>query len=95
MLDRWPLGFRLRRSAKDQVQDESRKADFGDQQIRAAAQGEDGQALLAGELNCLDELGLCPDLDEETCRTAKAQGGVPSKRDLLLDLQRGHGLRVP
>ena len=66
------------------MDDEAVEAAVGNQQIAAAAEDEYLQLALAGELDRLEQGVLGRDLAEETRRPTDAQGGVRSKRDVLL-----------
>ena len=79
-----------------EVKDEAGEAGFGDEEIGAAAEGEEAEVIGLGEGDGFEELGLGADLGEEASGAAHAEGGEGGEEDVFLDLESGagHGLRV-
>jgi len=80
--------------ADGDVEDEAVEAGVADEEIAAAAEDEDFEAVPAGEVDSLEEFGFGADFAEEARRTADAEGSVRGERDLLLEVDGGrwHGL---
>lgn len=70
------------------------KAVIAHQQIAASAQNKDPELPLAGKLDSFDQLCLARHLAKIARRTADAEGGIRSERNLLLNADRKsrHGL---
>jgi len=82
----------LRWGSDGDVEDEAVEAAVADEEIAAAAQDEDSEVALAGKVDGFQEFGFCSDLAEEPCGAADTKGGVRGKRNLLLNVDGGHGL---
>ena len=74
------------------MEDEAVKATVADEEIAAAAEDEDFEVALMGEVDGFQKFGFGSDLAEELRGAADAKGGVRGKRDLLLNVDGGHGL---
>ena len=89
-------GCKCKGLVDNNADDQAIEALIADEEIAASTKDEYFEALLAGVLNRLEEIGLACDLAEEAGRTADVEGGVRGEGDLLLNMDGGslHGLRV-
>lgn len=84
------------RVAESEMEDEAGETAIRDEEVGAAAEGEEAEVVGPGEGDGFEELGLGADLDEEAGWAADAEGGEGGEVDVFLNLEggAGHGLRV-
>ena len=76
-----------RRSGEGDVEDEAGKAGVGDEEVRAAAEEEEGEVVLSGVLDGGEQLGLGGDFEIEAGGAADAEGGERGEGDIVLDVE--------